>query len=35
MGDINNRLKQAFENKLLEQKGIDRIIIDSVSHCFK
>jgi len=31
MGDINNRLNKAYENKLLEQKGIDRSIIDSVS----
>lgn len=31
MGDINNRLNKAFENRLLEQKGIDRSIIDSVS----
>ena len=31
MGDINNRLNKAYENKLLEQKGIDKLIIDSVS----
>jgi ABC-2 type transport system permease protein len=31
MGDITNRLNKAYENKLLEQKGIDRSIIDSVS----
>jgi ABC-2 type transport system permease protein len=31
MGDINNRLNKAFENKLLEQQGINRSVIDSVS----
>lgn len=31
MGEINNRLNKAFENILLEQKGIERSIIDSVS----
>jgi len=31
MGDITNRLNKAYENKLLEQRGINRTIIDSVS----
>ena len=31
MGDINNRLNKAFENKLLEEQGINRTVIDSVS----
>ncbi|HMG66618.1 MAG TPA: ABC transporter permease [Chitinophagaceae bacterium] len=31
MGDLNNRLNKAFENKLLEQQGIKRSILDSVS----
>ncbi|MFI5186396.1 MAG: ABC transporter permease [Chitinophagales bacterium] len=31
MGDVDNRLNKAYENNLLEQKGINRSIIDSVS----
>lgn len=31
MGDIENRLNKAYENKLLELRGIKRSIIDSVS----
>jgi ABC-2 type transport system permease protein len=31
MGEINNRLNKAYENKLLEQEGINKSVIDSVS----
>ena len=31
MGDVENRLNKAYENKLLELRGIRRSIIDSVS----
>ncbi|HEY2721215.1 MAG TPA: ABC transporter permease, partial [Chitinophagaceae bacterium] len=31
MGELNTRLNQAYENNLLEKKGIQRSVIDSVS----
>jgi ABC-2 type transport system permease protein len=31
MGDINNKLNKAYENRLLEMRGIQKKVIDSVS----